>query len=510
MLGFLSRLLSPRKARCAPQSCLDVIAGWLGIARLGRMPPAASGKRRHRRWFLGRTLIVEVNGKSLQGETVDISAAGAGLLLRTPLPVGARVRLRDPDGTIGVPARVVHNALTADNAHFRVGLEFLLGEAEGKPTQPGAAADSEVSSPPLASPPAVAPAPVVNETPPSPAPTAPPSAAPVSVGGAPVGSPEQPAEAVPPTESRVPPVPPSERWWVPRGTPVLEMSAPVAAAPLGRDLIDFVERVIRHAELHLPMLPQVVQRALVMAQSEDVDFNRLADVLEADAALTASILRRANSAESAPVDRITRLPDALARLGRRKVLAVVAAAAAKRVTLEATGLDPRRALRIWHTSAAAAAVMHVAARHFGLPADEAALIGLLHDLGVLAALRIAQLYRESYDPRLSSDAVDRLCVEWHEPLGRTLATAWQFQPPLPELCGAHHAAPEPGDVLARYRSLVQFTDVVCALLEYAPYAPYDFFRVPCVAALGITDEPEWHAWLAALPAAIAERIGDLT
>ncbi len=291
---------------------------------------------------------------------------------------------------------------------------------------------------------------------------------------------------------------------------MLEASAPVPAAPLSRDLIEFVERVIRHAELHLPMLPQVVQRALVMAQSEDVDFNRLADVLEADAALTAGVLRRANSAESAPVDRITRLPEALARLGRRKVLAVVAAAAAKRVTLEATGLDPQRALQIWHTSAAAAGVMHVAARRFGLPADEAALIGLLHDLGVLAALRIAQLYRESYDPRLSPETVDRLCAEWHEPLGQALATAWQFQPPLPELCGAHHAAPEPGDELARYRSLVQFTDVVCALLEYAPHVPYDFFRVPCVAALGITDEPEWHAWLAALPDAVAERIGDLT
>lgn len=537
MLGFLSRLLSPSKARCAPQSCLDVIAGWLGIARLGRTPPAASGKRRHRRWFLGRALVIEVNGKSLQGETVDISAAGAGLLLRTPLPVGTCVRLRDPDGTIGVPARVVHNALTADNAHFRVGVEFLLGEAGASSNQPGAATGSEASPPPLASPPAAGPAPVVNEAPPSPAPdvhepaipspdelpstisspadpaadvpppAAPASAAPAPTTPTPAGPAEQPVEAMPPTESSVPP---SERWWVPRGRPVLEMSAPASAAPLSRDLIEFVERVIRHAELHLPMLPQVVQRALVMAQSEDVDFNRLATVLEADAALTASILRRANSAESAPVDRITRLPDALARLGRRKVLAVVAAAATKRVTLEATGLDPRRALQIWHTSAAAAAVMHVAARHFGLPADEAALIGLLHDLGVLAALRIAQLYRESYDPRLSSDTVDRLCVEWHEPLGRALAAAWQFQPPLPELCGAHHAASEPGDELARYRSLVQFTDVVCALLEYAPYVPYDFFRVPCVAALGITDEPEWHAWLAALPAAVAERMGDLT
>lgn len=506
MLGFLSRLLSPSKARCAPRSCLDVIAGWLGIARLGRTPPGASGKRRHRRWFLGRELIIEVNGKLLRGETVDISAAGAGLLLRTPLPVGAPVRLRDPGGTIGVPARVVHNALTADNAHFRVGVEFLLSEAEAKPTPTATAADSEAPPAPLASPPAAGPAPVVDAASPSPAPTAPPSPAPAPVGAAPVSSPEQPAEAVPRTGCSVPS---SEPWWVPRGTPVLEVSAPAAAAPLSRDLIEFVERVIRHAELHLPMLPQVVQRALVMAQSEDVDFNRLAAVLEADAALTASILRRANSAESAPIDRITRLPEALARLGRRKVLAVVAAAAAKRVTLEATGLDPQRALQIWHTSAAAAAVMHVAARHFGLPADEAALIGLLHDLGVLAALRIAQLYRESYDPRLGPETMDRLCAEWHEPLGRALATAWQFQSPLPELCGGHHAAPDPGDELARYRGLVQFTDVVCALLEYAPYVPYDFFRVPCVVALGIGNEPEWHTWLAALPAVVAERMGDL-
>lgn len=183
MLGFLSRLLSPSKARCAPQSCLDVIAGWLGIARLGRTPPGASGKRRHRRWFLGRELIIEVNGKLLRGETVDISAAGAGLLLRTPLPVGARVRLRDPDGTIGVPARVVHNALTADNAHFRVGVEFLLSEAEAKPTPTATAADSEAPPAPLASPPAAGPAPVVDAASPSPAPTAPPSPAPAPVNG---------------------------------------------------------------------------------------------------------------------------------------------------------------------------------------------------------------------------------------------------------------------------------------------------------------------------------------
>lgn len=581
MLGFLSRLFSPGKTRCAPQSCLDVVAGWLGIARLGRSPPGTAGQRRHRRWFLGRALIIEVDGKSIEGETVDISAGGAGLLLRTPLAVGARVRLRDPDGRTRVPARVVYNALMDDEVHFRVGVEFVLDETDG-PAAPTALTDVSPTCESAAAPPAPSPVessePVVARPPPD---FAPPAPAPVAIAvpapptdklstckttpatptdvscpseaaltdvlsgsgaattsaqsrgesGAvpPAPSPvesSEPVEVRPPSDSAPPPpaiteqpaaaTPAtdgadalSERWWIPRGPAVTATPAATGAAPLSRDLVEFAERVIQHAELHLPMLPQVLQRALVMAQSEDVDFNRLAKLLEADAALTANILRRANSAESAPVDRITRLPEALARLGRRRIVAIMGAAAVKRVTLEATGLDPQRALQIWHTSAAAAAVMHVAARRFGLPEEEAALIGLLHDLGVLAALRIAHLYRESYDSRLSAETVERLCAEWHEPLGQALATAWKLQAPLPELCGDHHAAPAAGDELARHRHLVQFADVVCALLEYAPYVPYDLFKMPGVRALGITDDPDWQTWLETLPAAIADRTGDL-
>jgi hypothetical protein len=107
--------------------------------------------------------------------------------------------------------------------------------------------------------------------------------------------------------------------------------------------------------------------------------------------------------------------------------------------------------------------------------------------------------------------------EWHERIGARLAEAWRLPTPLPAIIGSHHQPPTSAtakeatndDGEAKYRLLVQFADVVCALLSLGPYVPYDLFGMPCAAPLRLTATPETESWLATLPGLVAERAGVL-
>lgn len=97
----------------------------------------------------------------------------------------------------------------------------------------------------------------------------------------------------------------------------------------------------------------------------------------------------------------------------------------------------------------------------------------------------------------------------HEELGRRLAREWNLTDPLGAVIGDHHRTVPASDPIGTYQNLVQFADVVCALLEYTTYIPYDFLALPCVQNLGYRDDDPTRAWLATLPATVAEKSGIL-
>jgi HD-like signal output (HDOD) protein len=274
------------------------------------------------------------------------------------------------------------------------------------------------------------------------------------------------------------------------------------------ELVEFLQRATEHAEIELPALPHVTEVALAMVRDESVDFAELARVLQQDAAITARLLRLVNSAAFGGAHKIVSLREAVTRLGRRRVQNVLVTASVRDVAIKEAGEAKILGERLWKCSIATATIMSSGAPRWQLDPELAFLVGLLHDIGALAALRVTHLYARHYSNNMPVLLFDWLVEQWHERAGRTLAVRWKFDEPLPSLIGDHHSPVSPADEWAPYRHTLQFADLTCALLGYAAPAPCDFFNEPCVQALGIEDTPEWQRWLVELPGRIAEHIAD--
>jgi len=301
--------------------------------------------------------------------------------------------------------------------------------------------------------------------------------------------------------------PPVLAWWVPQGEPLLLDPAPQALAQTPEtDLHRRLTAVLDDPNLELPRLPQTAHRALLLLRDENLDYRRLARLVAHDPAVAAQFLRVANSAAYGGVRKAKNLEVAFSRLGHRKIRSTVIATGVKGLTLQVGGAERTRGEEIWRRSLASAAILGQMAGRFHLHAEEMFLIGLLHDLGMLAVLRVLHDYERQHAREIPRSLFDRLSLDWHEPLGQHLAHAWNLPDPLPELIGDHHRAVQRNDPLAQQRALIQFADAACSMIGYGPYVPYDFFNLPCVQFLGLTDEPATHQLLSRLPAAITDRL----
>lgn len=299
---------------------------------------------------------------------------------------------------------------------------------------------------------------------------------------------------------------PDEAWFMPRSVPVLHAPHAVDCEPIDTSLHEAIVAVLRESDLELPRLPQITQSALGLLSKPDFNQRQLAELIGRDPMLAASVLRTANSALYRGVSAITRLETAFARIGQRTLHGIVLSENVKALAIRvSSGGERSLGQELWQRSIASAAIAARFAERLKLAEDEAFLLGLLHDIGMLAMLRVVHDYQTAHGRRVSRPLFDALCDEWHEQLGLRLADAWNLPTPLPELIGSHHKEPAADDPLRPQRQLLQFTDVATSMLGYAPYVSYDFFRMPCVIALGIHDVPATRELLLELPDLIERR-----
>src|SRR5436309_14516212 len=93
--------------------------------------------------------------------------------------------------------------------------------------------------------------------------------------------------------------------------------------------------------MELPPLPGTQARALALVSRDDVGFRDIASVVEADPALTAAVLRAANSALSAPIGHIESAEQALVRIGIERARRIVIGTVLSRnlTNLRRAGID---------------------------------------------------------------------------------------------------------------------------------------------------------------------------
>lgn len=250
---------------------------------------------------------------------------------------------------------------------------------------------------------------------------------------------------------------------------------------LARELMEDLQR----GSLVLPTLPEVALRVRDAVDDEHANLREVTRIITTDAALSARLIRVANSPLMRPSRRIESVDDAVNWLGLKLVREMATSMVMEQLFQATSDLTDRRLRQVWEQSKLVAAISHSLAEQFtSLSPQEALLGGLVHRIGVLPILSRAEHYPELLD---DAKALDTVIRQLQGPIGQAILEAWHFPAELtliPQVCQ------NPG----RDSPRTDYADIVTvALLQSLqgsndPLADSDWDAVPAFAKLGLTPE----------------------
>jgi HD-like signal output (HDOD) protein len=264
-------------------------------------------------------------------------------------------------------------------------------------------------------------------------------------------------------------------------------------------LADRIRKSVARGVLTLPPLPELATRVLQLLRAEDgADVVALSKLIEKEPAITASVLRVANSVSFAGFGAVPDLDQAIARLGARQVGSIVTAVTHKDNYVSSDPAYAQLMRRLWdHAVATALGARRLAVAGRG-DAGEAFLAGLLHDAGKLVVLKgVDQLGRGKDAVQISPAVVSELMKLLHAELGYRTLTAWKLPAPICRVAERHHDPKPPlGDLLLiRVQAANAIARAIGAHPE--PQQDLDLHAVPAIERLNLA-EPELLALLVAL------------
>jgi HD-like signal output (HDOD) protein len=201
----------------------------------------------------------------------------------------------------------------------------------------------------------------------------------------------------------------------------------------------------------LPTAPPVLCALCELLARETVSAGKLAEVLEKDTALTAKLLRMANSAYFALGQPVTEVRSACVVLGFDMVKSLAIGVTA----LESLGRRVGRSFDLkgfWRHSVGVGAGAQRIARHLGLRETGTAFCaGILHDLGKLVLVTLSPQRYAKLLPAPGSHSLRELEQREyggdHQAVGDWLGRRWRFPEPLLAMIGSHHdPSGEQGDI----------------------------------------------------------------
>lgn len=189
----------------------------------------------------------------------------------------------------------------------------------------------------------------------------------------------------------------------------------------------------------VPTLPAIVVQALKVMQDPASDAKAVQDVIARDPAISAKILRVANSAFFGYSRRVSTIADAVSLLGFTNVQGMIIGVGA----FDAFRTERLNLKRFWKHSIATATAARYLAPKVNCAADEAFTAGILHDVGKLIFAIQAELgYQRVLD--LEREAVTSLDAErtlfefTHPEVGETVAERWDLPAKYVSAIAHHH------------------------------------------------------------------------
>jgi len=222
----------------------------------------------------------------------------------------------------------------------------------------------------------------------------------------------------------------------------------------------------------LPTLPTVVSKMIGMIDDRHTSADTLARLISTDAALTAGLLKRANSSYYGYQREISTVNMAIAVLGFDAVKDIVLRLSVfdtfKSADPAVSGFD---AVKFWeHSSACGVAARMLSKNCESRYAGEAFVAGLLHDMGKMMLNRYfgAELLEVLKTAENGDYGLDRAENEilgvGHGYVGAWLAENWNLPPIICDAVKYHHA-PWDAKVEPAFVAVVTVADIICHLAK---------------------------------------------
>ena len=254
------------------------------------------------------------------------------------------------------------------------------------------------------------------------------------------------------------------------------------------NLIEAIEKDL----IILPTLPEIALQVRDAANDPDISTKELGNIIGTDAALSARIIKVANSPLLRTIQSAENLPTAITRLGIAYSCNLAVGLAMQQMFQATNETIDRRMRESWTHGTEVAAISSVLTKSYtNLRVDQATLAGLVHQIGILPILT----YAEEHDVFLDSgdaNALDELIDACHPQLGDLILSTWNFPEPLlnvPSETLDFHRDSEVTD----YADVVIVAKLQCYKGKNHPLARIDWNTVPAFRKLGLatdTDEDE--------------------
>jgi HD-like signal output (HDOD) protein len=255
------------------------------------------------------------------------------------------------------------------------------------------------------------------------------------------------------------------------------------------EFVDHIQNELANNRLILPTLPDVTLKVMDAVSKRDASAKELAAIILTDAALSAKLIRVANSPLYRGRTEITNVQIAVSRLGNATVRTVVNSLMMQQLFKPSSKFLEDYFKQIWEQNKNVATISRAIISAFvpHLDADEAMLAGLIHQIGKLPILSMVEKFPElKNSPSLTS----RLLEKAHPTVGKMIMDSWDFPAEIKPVASQYNNFQYDSGEKADYVDVVQVAFLQSIADTDHPACRVDCSTVPAFAKLGLNTDIE--------------------
>ncbi|HYA40764.1 MAG TPA: HDOD domain-containing protein [Syntrophobacteraceae bacterium] len=206
-------------------------------------------------------------------------------------------------------------------------------------------------------------------------------------------------------------------------------------------LVEMVEECAASESMSLPVFPGVALELNRKMTDENSSISDIAAIIAKDQALAGQMLKLANSAFFAGLNKVRTIRESIMRLGVNQVFNCLVASGHKNFYISRDRFIGQYLKVLWQHALATAKGSQWLLRRIGYGelADEGFLAGLFHDIGKLLLLRVFETIRsQNHDLALTDSFILEVLDSMHVNQGYALMVEWGIPQTYSDVVKRHH------------------------------------------------------------------------